>query len=115
MPHAAPAADPTRFVRENAGVARAELGEHVAALVAVYIVLGVLYESLAHPLTIISTLPSSFLPASTATAPVVAATEPNVVSTAVARAAIFVASGDHAAPASRSRLAPSESGPRPAT
>jgi multidrug efflux pump len=31
----------------------------VAALVAVYIVLGVLYESLAHPLTIISTLPSA--------------------------------------------------------
>jgi multidrug efflux pump len=33
----------------------------VAALVAVYIVLGVLYESLAHPLTIISTLPSAGL------------------------------------------------------
>jgi hydrophobe/amphiphile efflux-1 (HAE1) family protein len=32
-----------------------------AALVAVYIVLGVLYESLAHPLTIISTLPSAGL------------------------------------------------------
>ena len=31
----------------------------VAALLAVYIVLGVLYESLAHPLTIISTLPSA--------------------------------------------------------
>src|SRR5262249_57723044 len=31
----------------------------VAALIAGYIVLGVLYESLAHPLTIISTLPSS--------------------------------------------------------
>src|SRR5262249_27780595 len=30
----------------------------LAALIAVYIVLGVLYESLAHPLTIISTLPS---------------------------------------------------------
>src|SRR5690606_39216506 len=29
----------------------------LAALIAVYIVLGVLYESLAHPLTIISTLP----------------------------------------------------------
>ncbi|WP_439925338.1 efflux RND transporter permease subunit [Nitrobacter sp. JJSN] len=33
----------------------------VGALVAVYIVLGVLYESLAHPLTIISTLPSAGL------------------------------------------------------
>lgn len=33
----------------------------LAALMAVYIVLGVLYESLAHPLTIISTLPSAGL------------------------------------------------------
>ena len=33
----------------------------VAALAAVYIILGVLYESLAHPLTIISTLPSAGL------------------------------------------------------
>ncbi len=33
----------------------------LAALVSVYIVLGVLYESLAHPLTIISTLPSAGL------------------------------------------------------
>ena len=33
----------------------------VASLIAVYIVLGVLYESLAHPLTIISTLPSAGL------------------------------------------------------
>jgi hydrophobe/amphiphile efflux-1 (HAE1) family protein len=33
----------------------------LAALLAVYIVLGVLYESLAHPLTIISTLPSAAL------------------------------------------------------
>src|SRR5262249_44031104 len=33
----------------------------VAALIAVYIVLGGLYESLAHPLTIISTLPSAGL------------------------------------------------------
>jgi multidrug efflux pump len=33
----------------------------LAAVVAVYIVLGVLYESLAHPLTIISTLPSAGL------------------------------------------------------
>jgi len=29
----------------------------LAALVAVYIVLGILYESLIHPLTILSTLP----------------------------------------------------------
>jgi multidrug efflux pump len=33
----------------------------VAALIAVYIVLGVLYESLVHPITIISTLPSAGL------------------------------------------------------
>jgi multidrug efflux pump len=33
----------------------------IAALLAVYIVLGVLYDSLAHPLTIISTLPSAGL------------------------------------------------------
>ncbi|WP_420135544.1 efflux RND transporter permease subunit [Rhodopseudomonas sp.] len=33
----------------------------LAALIAMYIVLGVLYESLAHPLTIISTLPSAGL------------------------------------------------------
>ncbi len=33
----------------------------MAALLAVYIVLGVLYESLAHPITIISTLPSAGL------------------------------------------------------
>ncbi len=33
----------------------------LAALVSIYIVLGVLYESLAHPLTIISTLPSAGL------------------------------------------------------
>jgi multidrug efflux pump len=33
----------------------------LAVLVAIYIVLGVLYESLAHPLTIISTLPSAGL------------------------------------------------------
>jgi multidrug efflux pump subunit AcrB len=31
----------------------------VAALVAVYIVLGVLYESVVHPITILSTLPSA--------------------------------------------------------
>jgi multidrug efflux pump subunit AcrB len=33
----------------------------LAALIGIYIVLGVLYESLAHPLTIISTLPSAGL------------------------------------------------------
>ncbi|MBA2127464.1 acriflavine resistance protein B [Hyphomicrobium methylovorum] len=33
----------------------------ISALIAIYIVLGVLYESLAHPLTIISTLPSAGL------------------------------------------------------
>ena len=33
----------------------------LAALVAVYIVLGVLYESFIHPLTILSTLPSAGL------------------------------------------------------
>jgi multidrug efflux pump len=33
----------------------------LAALIAIYLVLGVLYESLAHPLTIISTLPSAGL------------------------------------------------------
>ena len=33
----------------------------LAALLAIYIVLGVLYESLAHPLTILSTLPSAGL------------------------------------------------------
>ena len=33
----------------------------VAALLAVYIILGVLYESLVHPVTIISTLPSAGL------------------------------------------------------
>ena len=33
----------------------------IAAIIAVYIVLGILYESLAHPLTIISTLPSAGL------------------------------------------------------
>jgi multidrug efflux pump len=38
----------------------------VAALFAVYIVLGVLYESYVHPLTVLSTLPSAFLGASLA-------------------------------------------------
>ena len=34
---------------------------YLAALVAVYLILGILYESLVHPLTIISTLPSAGL------------------------------------------------------
>lgn len=38
---------------------RNEVGLVVAALVAVYIVLGVLYESFIHPVTILSTLPSA--------------------------------------------------------
>ena len=38
----------------------------MAALLAVYIVLGVLYESYVHPLTVLSTLPSAFLGASLA-------------------------------------------------
>jgi len=53
---------------ETAGDARAFADQSsqqplliLAALIAVYIVLGVLYESLAHPLTIISTLPSAGL------------------------------------------------------
>ena len=48
-------------VRAFAGSAGAQPLLILAALVAVYIVLGVLYESLAHPLTIISTLPSAGL------------------------------------------------------
>jgi multidrug efflux pump len=59
---------PESLRAEFAGEARA-FGQTVgaqpllilAALLAVYIVLGVLYESLAHPLTIISTLPSAGL------------------------------------------------------
>jgi multidrug efflux pump len=48
-------------VRAFAGTAAAQPLLILAALIAVYIVLGVLYESLAHPLTIISTLPSAGL------------------------------------------------------
>jgi len=47
-----------RALAQSAG---AQLVLIAAALLAVYIVLGVLYESLAHPLTIISTLPSAGL------------------------------------------------------
>jgi hydrophobe/amphiphile efflux-1 (HAE1) family protein len=51
------AGDARAFEQEAALQALLILG----ALIAVYIVLGVLYESLAHPLTIISTLPSAGL------------------------------------------------------
>jgi multidrug efflux pump len=47
-----------RALRQTAGTQQLLI---VAALLAVYIVLGVLYESLAHPITIISTLPSAGL------------------------------------------------------
>jgi multidrug efflux pump len=47
-----------RAFRQSAGAQPLLL---IAAVIAVYIVLGVLYESLAHPLTIISTLPSAGL------------------------------------------------------
>ncbi|WFR95344.1 efflux RND transporter permease subunit [Rhizobium tumorigenes] len=52
------------FAGDAASAAQSSGGQPLlllAALVAVYIVLGVLYESLAHPLTIISTLPSAGL------------------------------------------------------
>jgi multidrug efflux pump subunit AcrB len=55
--HAEYAGD-ARAYRDTVGAQLLLIG---AALVAVYIVLGVLYESLAHPLTIISTLPSAGL------------------------------------------------------
>jgi multidrug efflux pump len=48
-------------VRAFAQTANAQPLLILAALLAVYIVLGVLYESLAHPLTIISTLPAAGL------------------------------------------------------
>jgi multidrug efflux pump len=59
---------PDAIHAEEAGTARSFVQSSssqpvllLAALVAVYIVLGVLYESLAHPLTIVSTLPSAGL------------------------------------------------------
>ncbi|MHB8884592.1 MAG: efflux RND transporter permease subunit [Methylovirgula sp.] len=55
--HADFAGDAKAFVQS----ANAQMLLLIAALVSVYIVLGVLYESLAHPLTIISTLPSAGL------------------------------------------------------
>ena len=48
----------TKLFQQSAG---SQLLLLYAALISVYIVLGVLYESLAHPLTIISTLPSAGL------------------------------------------------------
>ena len=60
-----PDADPRRGGRRRQGLRRSRRNTQplliLAALIAVYIVLGVLYESLAHPLTIISTLPSAGL------------------------------------------------------
>ncbi len=53
--------DPAGDLKAIRGQATAAPLLIVAALLAVYIVLGVLYESLAHPLTIISTLPSAGL------------------------------------------------------
>ncbi|MDX2239005.1 MAG: efflux RND transporter permease subunit, partial [Hyphomonadaceae bacterium] len=54
----AEAAGEARAFQQSAGAQPLML---LAAVIAVYIVLGVLYESLAHPLTIISTLPSAGL------------------------------------------------------
>jgi multidrug efflux pump len=53
--------DPAGDAKAFAEQARMQSLLIVAALVSIYIVLGVLYESLAHPLTIISTLPSAGL------------------------------------------------------
>ena len=59
---AVPAAITTTFVG-SAEAYRASLGNELwlilAAIVAIYIVLGVLYESFIHPITILSTLPSA--------------------------------------------------------
>lgn len=52
-----PAGDAKAFLEQ----ARMQTLLIVAALLAIYIVLGILYESLAHPITIISTLPSAGL------------------------------------------------------
>src|SRR5271168_3401352 len=52
-----PAGDAKAFLEQ----ARMQSLLIIAALISIYIVLGVLYESLAHPLTIISTLPSAGL------------------------------------------------------
>jgi multidrug efflux pump len=55
--HGEPAGDAKAFAEQ----ARMQSLLIIAALLSIYIVLGVLYESLAHPLTIISTLPSAGL------------------------------------------------------
>jgi multidrug efflux pump len=55
--HGEPAGDAKAFLEQ----AKMQSLLIIAALVSIYIVLGVLYESLAHPLTIISTLPSAGL------------------------------------------------------
>jgi multidrug efflux pump subunit AcrB len=55
--HTEYAGDAANFRKGNAGMGLLI----VAALVSVYIILGVLYESLVHPITIISTLPSAGL------------------------------------------------------
>jgi len=55
--HAEPAGDAKSFTADSGSQPLLI----IAALMAVYIVLGVLYESLAHPLTILSTLPSAGL------------------------------------------------------
>ena len=57
-----PASDPGRLPGNRAGVPGSLANEPIlilAALVTVYIVLGVLYESYIHPITILSTLPSA--------------------------------------------------------
>lgn len=54
-------AEPAGAARDFAQNAGAQPILIIAALLTVYIVLGILYESLAHPLTIISTLPSAGL------------------------------------------------------
>jgi multidrug efflux pump len=54
----------TDFAGDTRALAQSAAAQPIlilAAIIAVYIVLGVLYESLAHPLTIISTLPSAGL------------------------------------------------------
>ena len=58
-----PASDPRQLPGHRAQAFQASLANQplliLAALVAVYIVLGILYESYIHPLTILSTLPSA--------------------------------------------------------
>ncbi len=55
--HAEPAGDARQLVRNQ----RSQPLLLLAAIIAVYIVLGILYESLVHPITILSTLPSAGL------------------------------------------------------